>query len=108
MESSTSETAMTFVDYMESLFQELPSELQTDDMKIKLATQANEIVMTTISDHMSEDDLQDMLTMTQEMEIPFENVMSVYLEGHPELFPFITEELNKFSDIVLDFAGVSK
>lgn len=98
-------TQLNLNDFIESLYNELPKELQTDLVRANLTIQANDIIMEEISDYMSPEDLEDTLKMTQEMEIPFENVMETYLNENPKLLKNITDSLNQFARFTLNFAS---
>lgn len=92
-------------DYIESVFKELPKEMQTETVKEKLILQANDIIMSEIAEYMSPDDLKDTLELNQDMKIPIENVLQTYIDENPELLDRITDELNRFAEMVIKFAS---
>lgn len=97
-----------FDQYIEDLFDQLPQELKTDDMKIKLILMANDVIMRTMTDLMNREDLEDILTLTQEMEIPLENVLHVYLSSNSYMLERVMEEMEEFAKVFLNFAAHDK
>ena len=93
------------VDYIEMLMQKLPKALQTDAMKARLTLQVNDVIMNEIGETMSADDLAETLQLTQEMEIPMENVLYTYIQNHPELEKRIEEELTHLAEIITTYTS---
>ncbi|MBN2096131.1 hypothetical protein JW752_01895 [Candidatus Peregrinibacteria bacterium] len=98
-------TQLSLEDFIESLYNELPKELQTNSVKANLTLQANDIMMEEISEYMSAEDLEDTLKMSQEMGIPMDNVLETYLTENPQLLENITDSLNQFAQFTLNFAA---
>ena len=79
-------------------------ELKTKEMKTKIMMLSNDTIMRTMTDYMAQEDLSDILTLTQEMEIPLEHVLEVYLSSHPYILTRIMEELNELAKTISNFA----
>lgn len=101
----TQNTSQEPINYIEMLMGKLPKELQTEAMKARLTLQMNDMIMNEIGEYMSAEDLEETLKLTQEMEIPMENVIYTYVQENPELEKRIEEELAKLSEIVTTFVS---
>lgn len=104
MQPNTNDSSPDIMDYIDSLWKELPEEMQTESMKEKLILEAQDTVMRVVSDSMSPDDLKETAELNGTLGIPMGNVIVTYLQDHPEVMEIVTEELNRFSELVLNFA----
>lgn len=84
-----------FQQILEDFFNDLPQTDQTEENFNQLSDLVSQNIMSAMTDYMSEEDIKELMILTQEDDIPMLNALETYCENHPYLWILMSEALEK-------------
>jgi len=94
--------------YLDYLFEKLPKEEQTDQLYQQMENHVVRTIVRTISHFMLPDDAEQLIEKIENNDEKANQILVEYIENYPELERQLSEELDHFESLTLDFLTKKK